>query len=71
MTKSLKRIFYIYTEASLSVLYGCFAIVEFACALAVDIPVVQSFALLSGLFMLAVAAINVSYIYRKETKGLS
>jgi hypothetical protein len=71
MAKSLNRIFYIYTEAPLAVLYSCFAIVEFACALAIDVPVIQSFALIAGLLMSAVAVINVSYIYKKETKGLS
>jgi len=71
MAKSLNRIFYIYTEAPVAVLYSCFAIVEFACALAIDVPVIQSFALIVGLLMSAVAVINVLYIYRKETKGLS
>ena len=62
--KSLKRLFYIYTEASMAVLMLIACLVELVCGLAV--PGLGLLAFPASAAFLAIAMGNVFYIYRSE-----
>ncbi|CAB4122753.1 hypothetical protein UFOVP33_47 [uncultured Caudovirales phage] len=64
--KALKRIFYIYSEASLAVFFAFGALVEFACAYALGDNFLGGFSLTSGFVLLALAVQQVRYIVRCE-----
>lgn len=65
--KQLKRLFYIYSEASICALMLCGAIVELACWFVLP-PSIDWLPAAAVVFFLAAAAHSALYIYRSETK---
>ena len=66
--KSLKRLFYIYTEAAMAVFFALGGLLELVCGLAA--PEIQVIAFPASVAFLAIAMGNVIYIYRCETGGI-
>ena len=71
MKQSLKRIFFIYSEATLAVFFAAMSLLEVACYLAIpsSVSLIGELALGAAIGFALIAALMVNVIYRNEKRN--
>jgi hypothetical protein len=70
MKQSLKRIFFIYSEATLAVFFAAMSLLEVACYLAIpsSVSLIGELALAAAIGFALMSALMVNVIYRNEKR---